>query len=821
MTRDPIVPRTRNFRATFEFSTPRPLLAILLLIGVLLCAGLWPSSAGGYLLKDEKRGTNLSIFGLGMIRLNYADVDGDTLGFEESDEGFAEEFDTQEFLSFAVNGILFRDYALEGKLRYNQDDDPDWNFRFKLSRDENYFIFGDQTEIFSDLYFTRYTSPFRGATLHLQSDRLGITTFGAFTRGESEQEEIVPDGTSGPYTLDRLPVVPGSEIVTIEIRNQNDPNEVLDVIPQTRNVDYTIDYDTGEITFVSPIDSETFQGDPQVIVVTYRSEEDSSSFRTAITGARATVMPTSWVQLGATYVSEFDRDPTLSDGFDRRQDIYSLDSTFTLGDAITFTTEYALSQDSGDTEDTDDSPKAVLATLNARLGEKFDLTGKYHLTERDFLTFANPDLDPDEQELQLVGKYSYRTNHSIEMGYRFVQDNQPRDPDDPRTTTHRPYLAWNAFVREHTELYAKYEYLQTQDDLDPEETDAQTHAFLLGGIQEFLDVPVLNTVVLRGEYERTDDEDFTNQDPDTTTHQARVRGLAKLAPDLTTYVEQRERLIRDHDLNDNTERQDISEIGIDFDRWEKFSIESKYQYRVTHDLLLDEKESQRHTFSVSSTYHPFTALQGFGKFEIRDETWYALQDEPLEDAPEEPLIDPTEGLPLDESIDTDDRSAQGITFEGRLLYTPIKDLSARIRYEYDYTEDAAVSTAKTREDETEFRLNYAFDNRRNRLTAVYKIERDLLEAPPTPETNSRTRTYFVSAARQLSDRWDMLAQYKREVVDQSDENYREDVLAELGYEVGRFIKFVGGYQHSIFRDDEASENDYTAHSIYLKLIGKL
>lgn len=193
----------------------------------------------GYLLKDEKRGTNLSIFGLGMVRFNYAIVDGDVTGFEESDDGFAEGFDTQEFLSLALNGILFRDYALEGEVKYNQDDDPDWNFYIKLSRDENHLIFGDQPDIFSEPYFSRYTNPFRGLTLHLETKRLGITTFGAVTRGALGKEEIVPDGTSGPYLLEKPPIVPGSEIVTLEVRNRNDQNQVIEVIPQDRNVDYT------------------------------------------------------------------------------------------------------------------------------------------------------------------------------------------------------------------------------------------------------------------------------------------------------------------------------------------------------------------------------------------------------------------------------------------------------------------------------------------------------------------------------------------------------------------------------------------------------
>jgi hypothetical protein len=73
----------------------------------------------------------------------------------------------------------------------------------------------------------------------------------------------------------------------------------------------------------------------------------------------------------------------------------------------------------------------------------------------------------------------------------------------------------------------------------------------------------------------------------------------------------------------------------------------------------------------------------------------------------------------------------------------------------------------------------------------------------------------------LTDRWDILAQYKREMVELSADNTREDILAEIGCKLGRFITFAGGYQHSRFKDNDEPDNEYTANSVYLKLIGKL
>ena len=758
-----------------------------------------PSLAFAYLFQDEERGTSLSIFGIGgIMRLNYAWVDGDDALYEDSDDGFREGFDHREFLSLTASGILFRDYTLEGEVHYNQDDEPDWNFFAKLARDENYLIFGDQPNIFEEPYFTRYTLPFRGLTLHVEGDHVGVTTFGAITRGAVSKEEITPDGTSGPYSLAKIPVVPGSEIVTIEIRNQNDPNEILEVRPQDRNVDYTIDYDTGEITFNEPIDSETFRGDLVVIVVIYRDEEESSAFNTAILGSRLTVAPTNWGTVGVSYISEFEREPSLSDGFDHRQEIYGIDATLKIGDLWRLTTEYALSQQESANDDAPEPSHSFLAKLDGKVGEQVDIHGKYQRVEREFLTFANPDIDTNEQELELVGAYAYRPEHSLKIGYSFLQDNLPQEAEEPTTTTHRPYIEWEARVREQTQLFSKYEFIQKTDDWNPEETDEQTHSLLFGGIQEFATVPILKKVSVRGEYQFNDFEDNTDQEADTLTHLFGLRAATEPAREIIAYAEQRERLIHDKDLKENTERQDISEVGLELNRWQRFSAQSKYQYRTVHDLLLDEQESERHTVILGAKYQPFDVLTTSGKVELRDETVFASA-----------------------AADREESSSRSLNTEARLTYTPKKDLTFRAKYEYDYEEDRLEAANKTREDETEFRLNYAFDKRKTRLTGIIKIERDLLDAPPTPKTKTRTTTYLANAARQLTDRWDILAQYKREIVELSADNVRDDILAEIGCKLGRFITFAGGYQHSRFQDNDEPENDYTADSVYVKLIGKL
>ncbi len=775
----------------------RPQRIIIRLLIIIACASLAvPSPVDAYVWQDEKGGSNVSIFGLGMVRLNYASVGGDDGAFDSSDAGFAEGVDTDEFASFTANGTLFHHYGLEGFLKYDKAENPDLNFLFTLSRDEHYLSFGDQSDMFVENYFSRYVSPFRGVTLHAETDHVSATTYGALARGSVEKDEIPADGTSGPYQLEHLPVVPGSELIILEVRNHNDPKQTVERIAQTRNEDYTIDYDSGDIRFRDPVERETFRGDSILIVVIYRSEERSSSFSAATGGGSVTVSPVEWVSVGATYVTEFDKEPSFADGADARQQIYGVNTTLNMSDALKTSVEYAVSQDRQNPANT--SHQAWRATANGQLGDHVEVRGTFHRTEQDFLTFANPDVSPNEQELDVMGKYTFLAAHSVEIGYYMFQDNIPRSASEPTLTTHNPYIAYDATIREHTKLFSRYEFLQNRDDLTLKDVDDYANIFLIGGAHDFQNVPALKKLTLRTEYERNDFEDCTDQEADTITHQASARAETEPFEQTTLYAQQRERWIQDKATNDYTERQDISEIGAKLASWERLSISSSYEYRAHRDLLADTLKSERHTAMFGAEYQPFEALDAYGKVEFRQETSYP-----------------------DQTDDAEDYSSEGLTMTGRLAYNPFKDLTMRLTYELDQEKETDSDAMRTLEDETEFRVNYAVNQRKTRFTGSLLMERDLLDAPPTPEANTRTLTYFFSATQQMNDSFDALAQYKREQVDIDADNYREDMLGEVGWQTSRFIKAALGYQYSIFTDRYAPETDYIAHSVYLRLIGKL
>lgn len=779
-----------------------------IIVVTLLLISVIALPAHSYVYKDAKRGTTLSLYGIGQVRLNYASVSGNAQAFEDSTDGFAEGFDTKQFLSLVVNGTVYREYTLDGYINYQEtkfSDDtnlPEWQFRFKLSREANYLILGDQEEIFSEAYFTKYSNLFRGLTLHFESSRFGVTSFGALTQGTFHTDELKPNGTSGPYYLRTSPVVFDSEQITLEVRNRNDPQVVLEDFPQYPGIDYEIDYQKGKITFTRPIDPETFEGNPVVIVVTYLSEADSSAFSTALMGTRVTITPASWGTVGLTYISRFPKDPSLSDGFEIRQEIYGIDGQFTLFDGrINVTPEYAAGRDlAASVDNNDDFRQAFQVTMDGIVGDKFEMEGTFHRTEEDFPTFANPDLAPNEQELDWFGIYTYRPDHTLEAGYLFWQDNVSGEAEEPTTTTHHPYIDWEAQIREHTKLFSGLEYIRTSDDQSPKNTDENTKSASVGATQKLLNVPYANTLTLTGEYRFDAFEDQTDTSPDTNTHQIGLLLEAEPQEEMLLSLEQRERWIRDTTAGENTRRHDITQLGVTLNHWERLGVQTDYTYHVIHDLLNDQRASTTHTITLQTEYQLLPQLTGTGKFEFRKET----------------------RVPSDaSSAATEDWVSQSLNAEARLLWVVKKNLNARLRYTYDLTEEETSASTKRFSDQTELQVNYTFANQKSQLNSVVTLERDLSETSFAEKTDTQTLALLLSGLHQLTDHWETLAHYKYEIDKGDRESVRQSILAEAGYRLGKFLKLSSGYQFSDVEDDLDAAQEYTAHSVYLKLTGKL
>ena len=95
------------------------------------------------------------------------------------------------------------------------------------------------------------------------------------------------DGTSGLYRLSHVPLVIGSEKLRIESRDRFHTERVVESRTMTRFLDYSIDYERGELFFKEPVLDRDTNFNPVFIIVEYETQGEQGDELTA--GGRTSV----------------------------------------------------------------------------------------------------------------------------------------------------------------------------------------------------------------------------------------------------------------------------------------------------------------------------------------------------------------------------------------------------------------------------------------------------------------------------------------------------------------------------------------------------
>lgn len=148
------------------------------------------------------------------------------------------------------------------------------------------------------------------ANLHnasVETDLTGGRVKGTtFLQTPEDSLGVRADGTAGPYRLAHAPIVRGSEIVAIEVRDRFDPSILIRRTLQRRNIDYTIDYLRGIVTFMEPVASETFENDPIYLSVQYSFSDDEAGYRRYLAATRTEVKLGTGVKAGVAFAGVAD-----------------------------------------------------------------------------------------------------------------------------------------------------------------------------------------------------------------------------------------------------------------------------------------------------------------------------------------------------------------------------------------------------------------------------------------------------------------------------------------------------------------------------------
>ena len=224
---------------------------------------------------------------------------------------------------------------------YGNDAQSRYPVYVKLEKETARILFGDFNTDLSDSELGRYSRQLSGLKAEYEGERFSVSGFAAETNQGFIKDEIAADGTSGPYRLSQGNLVRNSEIITIETRDRNRPDRVLNSVTLQRFTDYEIDVATGEIFFRFPVDATDTGFNENIIVVDYETYADAD--RNVTFGGRVEMRSFDGkLETGLNYIDE---DGAIGDR--GRSKLASVDAELELSNKTRIIGEYATSQYDG------------------------------------------------------------------------------------------------------------------------------------------------------------------------------------------------------------------------------------------------------------------------------------------------------------------------------------------------------------------------------------------------------------------------------------------------------------------------------------------
>lgn len=399
-------------------------------------------------------------------------------------------------------------YTLYGDTTQRDFDAPTSGRLFvKIERKRFYALYGDYDTGLEETELGRYSRRLTGAKVEYRGRNVELNAFATDTDQSFVRDEISGDGTSGLYRLSRERVVPGSEKISLEVRDRFRPEIVLSSEPQARFTDYDIDYADGTLFFRRPIPGQDPNFDPIFIVVDYETNDRAPNAWTG-GGRVAGRSADGRVEVGFTGIHEG------SDQIDSQ--LFAGDATIALDAETELRAEFAHSR--GNDFDGEREGEAWLVELDHR-SERLDL--------RAYVKEQGSDFGLGQQRGTQTELRSYGVDAGFDWSSVWRSDGTLFRQENLATDAQRHVAEWRTRW-EHGRLGANagLRYAHADTDLG---SDHAAQA-LLGGRADLFD----GRLALRAEGEAAVSEDAFGQYP----HRAMAGADWKLHERLTLFVDQ-------------------------------------------------------------------------------------------------------------------------------------------------------------------------------------------------------------------------------------------------------------------------------------------
>ena len=604
-------------------------------------------------LAADVSGEYMFITALADITASTNDISGSVEPLTAGDDRFEEDFLVDGRLAFYLKGKIKGKYLLTAQLDTQEDElgevfsnffdkDPDSVFR-RLDPDLYYPVYGDDSTTISDTdsqgnfylrldwnqsqalwgnyhtglngtEFAQYNRSLYGAKVEynaIKATDLGESkTHGKVFVSETQtafgHAEFL--GTGGSlYYLPNTDILPGSEKVSIEIRDR-DSNLVVDTVILQRDQDYEVDEIQGRIILARPlaqiqtrrqsiVRDDPLDGDTSILLVDYEYVPDNFDADSVTVGARGKHWITDNIAVGGTYVQEgrgnedyqlAGADVTLQAGLGTYINLEVAQSEASQANGF-FSDNGGLSfQQIAETSELDREGEALGVTARANLQESgitnsaWEVGAWWRNTEEGFST-ARRDLGEEltEQGVEVQGEITDK----LSLGVRATSVELGEDVEDEQVAVMVSYS-----LRDNDELSAEIRRIRERNLLNPDTVSATLAALRYTyALNNFVD--------LYGQVQFTvDDDDGAYESNDLVSF-----GLRTRISDKTT-------------INSELTSGDRGEgalIGFDYIRSERHSIYGSYTLSTdrTETLTSGERVTIGNRWKVSNQTSLFAENQ--------------------------------------------------------------------------------------------------------------------------------------------------------------------------------------------------------------------
>jgi uncharacterized repeat protein (TIGR01451 family) len=155
----------------------------------------------------------------------------------------------------------------------------------RIDHKRSYVMFGDYEADMQDLALTGYGRKLTGVKVHVENESGDFVTVTGARPDTAFTRDVFPAGSLSILNLSHAEILPGSETVTLEVRDRRNPEIILSRETLVRSIDYNLNPATGEMFLMRYISTFDYALNLVQIVVTY--EHRAEGFASPVYTGRA------------------------------------------------------------------------------------------------------------------------------------------------------------------------------------------------------------------------------------------------------------------------------------------------------------------------------------------------------------------------------------------------------------------------------------------------------------------------------------------------------------------------------------------------------